>query len=126
MTSVITVLIARRSPDLPHRFAACRRGRSGHPPGRRGGGRPRRAGGDETHRPDIAVLDIDMPGRDGLDVARAVRDRRASTRLIVLSCTATRRPQCGARRRRPRVCAERERSREIAGAIRACTPATST
>jgi DNA-binding NarL/FixJ family response regulator len=39
----------------------------------------------ETHRPDIAILDIDMPGRDGLDVARAVRDRRVSTRLIVLS-----------------------------------------
>jgi DNA-binding NarL/FixJ family response regulator len=35
--------------------------------------------------PDIAVLDIDMPGRDGLDVARALRDRRSITRVIVLT-----------------------------------------
>ena len=34
---------------------------------------------------DVAVLDIDMPGRDGLDVARTVRDRRSTTRVIVLT-----------------------------------------
>jgi DNA-binding NarL/FixJ family response regulator len=39
----------------------------------------------ESVNPDLAVLDIDMPGRDGLDVARALRDRRSATRVIVLT-----------------------------------------
>jgi len=39
----------------------------------------------ESIRPDIAVLDIDMPGRDGLDVARDLRDRRLATRVIFLT-----------------------------------------
>lgn len=39
----------------------------------------------EALRPDVAVLDIDMPGRDGLDVARSLRDRRSPTRVIILT-----------------------------------------
>src|SRR5262249_12958725 len=39
----------------------------------------------ESAGPDIAVLDIDMPGRDGLDVARTLRDRRLATRVIFLT-----------------------------------------
>jgi DNA-binding NarL/FixJ family response regulator len=39
----------------------------------------------EAVRPDLAVLDIDMPGRDGLDVTRALRDRRSATRVILLT-----------------------------------------
>jgi len=39
----------------------------------------------ESVAPNIAVLDIDMPGRDGLDVARTVRDRRLATRVIFLT-----------------------------------------
>ena len=39
----------------------------------------------ETLAPNIAVLDLDMPGRDGLDVARAIRDKRLPTRVIFLT-----------------------------------------
>jgi DNA-binding NarL/FixJ family response regulator len=39
----------------------------------------------ESFRPDLAVLDIDMPRLDGLDVARTLRDRRSSTRIILLT-----------------------------------------
>ena len=39
----------------------------------------------ESVGPDVAVLDIDMPGRDGLEVAGALRDRRSPTRVIFLT-----------------------------------------
>jgi DNA-binding NarL/FixJ family response regulator len=39
----------------------------------------------ESVQPDLAVLDIDMPGRNGLDVTRALRDRRSPTRIILLT-----------------------------------------
>ena len=40
------------------------------------------------HRPDIAVLDIGMPGLDGLDVVRAIRADEATKRMRVLLLTA--------------------------------------
>jgi DNA-binding NarL/FixJ family response regulator len=39
----------------------------------------------ESVRPDVSVLDIDMPGRDGLEVARTLRDRRSATRVVFLT-----------------------------------------
>jgi len=39
----------------------------------------------ESVSPDVAVLDIDMPVCDGLEVARALRDRRSTTRVIFLT-----------------------------------------
>jgi DNA-binding NarL/FixJ family response regulator len=41
-------------------------------------------------RPDVAVLDLDMPHKDGLAVARAVRDLRLPTRTLLLTVTASR------------------------------------
>ncbi len=38
----------------------------------------------ESDRPDLVILDLNLPGMDGLDVARAIR-RRADTPLIMLT-----------------------------------------
>ena len=42
----------------------------------------------EVYRPDVVVLDIDMPKRDGLAVLREMRARGLSTPVIVLSLHA--------------------------------------
>ncbi len=39
----------------------------------------------EELKPGIAILDVDMPLRDGLEVTRAIRDKRLPTRVIVLT-----------------------------------------
>jgi len=36
-------------------------------------------------RPDVAVLDINLPGLSGLEVVRLVQERRLPTRLVVLT-----------------------------------------
>jgi DNA-binding NarL/FixJ family response regulator len=38
-----------------------------------------------THRPSVAVLDLDMPQRDGLDVARAVRASGVGVAVVLLT-----------------------------------------
>lgn len=41
-----------------------------------------------TLRPDVAVLDVQLPDLNGLEVARRVRDRAPDTRVIMLSMFA--------------------------------------
>jgi two-component system chemotaxis response regulator CheY len=47
--------------------------------------------GDETirlyseSRPDVAVIDVNMPGRTGLEAARAIRQLDPSARLVLMS-----------------------------------------
>jgi DNA-binding NarL/FixJ family response regulator len=36
-------------------------------------------------RPDVIVLDLNLPGLDGLEVARRLREMRASARILVLT-----------------------------------------
>jgi len=38
-----------------------------------------------THRPDILLLDINMPYRNGLEVAKAIRKRDKTTRILILT-----------------------------------------
>jgi two-component system response regulator DesR len=37
------------------------------------------------HRPDVAVLDIEMPGADGLEAAAVLRDELPETRVLILT-----------------------------------------
>jgi DNA-binding NarL/FixJ family response regulator len=46
---------------------------------------PSALAGIEQLRPRVAVLDIDMPGMDGLAVAGAVRERRLPTAIVCLT-----------------------------------------
>jgi DNA-binding NarL/FixJ family response regulator len=39
----------------------------------------------QTTDADVAILDVDMPGRDGFEVARAVRESRLNVALIFLT-----------------------------------------
>ncbi len=39
----------------------------------------------EEKQPDIAILDIDMPGLSGLDVARKIKERKLNTKIVILT-----------------------------------------
>ncbi len=45
----------------------------------------------KRHRPDIAILDIGMPGLNGIEVTRKIRAEMTETRVIALSMHADRR-----------------------------------
>ncbi|MFJ4520069.1 response regulator [Streptomyces sp. NPDC088810] len=38
-----------------------------------------------THRPDVALLDIELPGRSGLDAAAELRDQAPDCRVLILT-----------------------------------------
>jgi DNA-binding NarL/FixJ family response regulator len=39
----------------------------------------------EQTKPDLAVLDVNLPGLSGLEVARSLQEKRAATRVIILT-----------------------------------------
>jgi DNA-binding NarL/FixJ family response regulator len=46
----------------------------------------------EKQRPEILLLDLFMPGKDGLATLRQLRERRATTKVIVLTAAEEREP----------------------------------
>lgn len=43
----------------------------------------------EDINPDLIILDILLPGKNGLEVCRALRDRKTGSRILMLSCKGT-------------------------------------
>jgi DNA-binding NarL/FixJ family response regulator len=39
----------------------------------------------QLHSPDIAILDINMPGLDGLDIAKKIQESKLKTKVILLT-----------------------------------------
>lgn len=39
----------------------------------------------QLHQPDVAILDINMPGLDGLDVAKKVQETKLKTKVVLLT-----------------------------------------
>ncbi len=43
----------------------------------------------EQHRPDVAVVDIDLPGMDGIVAAQRLKDAGSPVRILVLTSVGT-------------------------------------
>jgi len=39
----------------------------------------------EAHKPDVVIMDVQMPGGNGVDACREIRDRHPDTKVIVLT-----------------------------------------
>jgi two-component system aerobic respiration control protein ArcA len=48
----------------------------------------------EIALPNVIILDVNMPGRSGLEIARFVREIEGDTHVNIIAVTADRRVQC--------------------------------
>ena len=51
--------------------------------------------GDRRSRPDVLVLDISLPGRDGIDLLKTIRSIDPTSRSWCFPCTTSRRTPSG-------------------------------
>lgn len=79
----------------------------------------------QTTRPDVAVLDVDMPCRTGLDLTRAIRSDPELDHMRVILLTGRSEPEdeatgraAGADRYLTKPCA----AKELVAALEACLP----
>ena len=49
------------------------------------------------HQPEVVVMDLEMPGMDGYETTRQIKDHRLSQRVVILSIHAGRQEQQRAR-----------------------------
>jgi len=49
------------------------------------------------HHPEVVVMDLEMPGMDGYETTRQIKDHRLSQRVVILSIHAGRQEQQRAR-----------------------------
>ena len=63
---------------------------------------------------DVVLLDLTLPGRDGLEILRALRQRGPDTRVLILTARDTlARSRQGARQRRRRLSGQAVRVRRV-------------
>ena len=75
----------RRPSAVPRgRRSGAARERAGRGRGR-SRGRPLRAGGDQAHLPDVALLDYKLPELDGVAVTHAIVREQLPTRVLLVS-----------------------------------------
>lgn len=47
----------------------------------------------ETHQPDVVLLDVNLPGLDGFDVCRRLKERSAEQRVVMVTGRTTQEDQ---------------------------------
>jgi two-component system, NarL family, response regulator DevR len=71
-----------------------------------------------TFSPDIAVLDIAMPERDGFEIARQMKECRLSTQIIFLTATEDEDYACAARDMGASYVVKRRMNNDLVTAVR--------
>lgn len=83
--SLVRVLIADDHPLMREGIAACLAAHGGIEVVAQAGSGDEAIAAFARHRPDVTLVDLQMPGKDGIETIRALRALQADARLIVLT-----------------------------------------